>query len=140
MTGLSSMHQTVALSLTAFVSLMVGGTGGYAYTNSIHAGKFADLTDQIATLQTKVDEYEAAARPEAPSGEEALSAIRKLIFFGGVKKGGHRTVQVGCHCSRRGLLPHNHGQARPCPAQGAALCQNRRRLGITELMKKGENP
>ncbi|MCB1467558.1 MAG: hypothetical protein KDK08_10555 [Rhizobiaceae bacterium] len=80
------MHQRVVPSLTAFVSLVVGGAGGYAYTNSIHAGKFADLTHQIATLQTKVDGYEAAGRPEAPSDEEALSAIHKLIFFGGVKK------------------------------------------------------
>ena len=70
----------------AFVSLMIGGVGGYAYTNWIHASEVADLTEQITTLQKKVGEYEAAARPEAPSDEEALAAIRKLIFFGGVKK------------------------------------------------------
>ncbi|WP_315929020.1 hypothetical protein [Mesorhizobium sp. SP-1A] len=79
------MHQTAALSLTAFVSLMVGGAGGYAYTNSIHAGEVADLTGQIAALQMKVDECEAAARLDVPSDEEALAAIRKLIFFGGAK-------------------------------------------------------
>ena len=80
------MHQRVALSLTAFVSLMVGGAGGYAYSNSIHASEVADLTGQIAALQVKVDESEAAAKLEVPSDEEALAAIRKLIFFGGVKK------------------------------------------------------
>jgi hypothetical protein len=80
------MHQTVALSLTAFVSLMVGGAGGYAYSNSIHASEVADLTRQIATLQKEVDKFKSAARLEAPSDEEALAAIRKLIFFGGVKK------------------------------------------------------
>lgn len=86
MTGMSSMHQTVALSLTAFVSLMVGGAGGYAYTNSIHAGEIADLTGQIAALQEMVDESDAAAKLEVLSDEEALVAIHKLIFFGGVKK------------------------------------------------------
>jgi hypothetical protein len=80
------MHRTAALSLTAFVSLVVGGAGGYAYSNSIHASEVADLTGQIAALQEKVDESEAAARLEVPSDEEALAAIRKLIFFGGVKK------------------------------------------------------
>lgn len=80
------MHQRVALSLMAFVSLMIGGVGGYAYTNWIHASKIADLIGQVATLQTKVDKFESAARLEAPSDEEALAAIRKLIFFGGVKK------------------------------------------------------
>lgn len=80
------MHQTVALSLTAFVSLMVGGAGGYAYSNSIHASEAAELTGQIAALQEKVDKFKSAARLEVPSDEEALAAIRKLIFFGGVKK------------------------------------------------------
>jgi hypothetical protein len=80
------MYQTAALSLTAFVSLMVGSAGGYDYSNSIHASEVADLTDQIAALLKKVDECEAAAKLEAPSDEEALAAIRKLIFFGRVKK------------------------------------------------------
>ncbi|WP_137113889.1 hypothetical protein [Mesorhizobium sp. GR13] len=78
------MNQTVTLSLTGFVSLVVGGAGGYAYTNSIHASYVADLTGQIAALQKKVDEYEAA-KLDVPSDQEALAAIRKLIFFGGVR-------------------------------------------------------
>jgi hypothetical protein len=41
------MHQRVALSLMAFVSLMIGGVGGYAYTNWIHASKIADLIGQV---------------------------------------------------------------------------------------------
>ncbi|RFC64805.1 hypothetical protein [Mesorhizobium denitrificans] len=98
------MNQTVTLSLTGFVSLVVGGAGGYAYTNSIYAGKHADLTEQIATLQKKVDEYEAATRLEVPSDREALAAIRKLIFFGGVKKvatdqGQKDAVAPGAVCS-----------------------------------------
>jgi hypothetical protein len=80
------MHQTAALSLTAFVSRVVGGAGGYAYTNLIHASEVADLTRQNATLQKEVDESEAAAKLKIPSDEEALAAIRRFIFFGGVKK------------------------------------------------------
>ena len=80
------MNQSVRLSLMGFVSLIVGAAGGYAYANAIQAVKLADLTDQIATLQKKVDAYEAATSLEAPSDNEALAAIRKLIFFGGVKK------------------------------------------------------
>jgi hypothetical protein len=80
------MNQTVNLGVTGFVSLIVGVAGGYVYANSIHATKVADLAGQIATLQKKVDEYGAAARLEVPSDEEALAAIRKLMFFGGVKK------------------------------------------------------
>jgi len=80
------MHQTAALSLTAFVSLVVGGAGGYVYSNLIHASEVVNLTGQIAALQEKVDESGAAAKLDVPSDEEALAAIRKLIFFGGVKK------------------------------------------------------
>ncbi|MBN9550483.1 MAG: hypothetical protein J0H31_16810 [Alphaproteobacteria bacterium] len=69
------MHQTAALSLTAFVSRVVGGAGGYAYTNLIHASEVADLTRQNATLQKEVDESEAAAKLKIPSDEEALAAI-----------------------------------------------------------------
>lgn len=83
---------------------MIGGVGGYAYTNSIHAGRFEDLTSQIGTLQTKDDKFESAARLEAPSDEEALAAIRKLIFFGGVKKAAFEqckqdAVATGVVCS-----------------------------------------
>ena len=80
------MNQAFRLSLTGFVSLIVGAAGGYTYTNAIHAVKFADLKAQIATLHKKVNAYDTAARLEVPSDNEALAAIRKLIFFGGVKK------------------------------------------------------
>ncbi|MCO5067033.1 MAG: hypothetical protein M9924_21945 [Rhizobiaceae bacterium] len=76
------MNQTVTLSLTGLVSLIVGAAGSYAYTNSIQANKLADLTGQIATLQKKVDDYEAAAKVEAPSNEEALAAVRKRMMSG----------------------------------------------------------
>ena len=80
------MNQAFRLSLTGFVSLIVGAACGYAYTNAIHLVKLADLTAQIATLQKQVDAYGAATRLEVPSDKEALAAIRKLIFFGSVKK------------------------------------------------------
>lgn len=80
------MNQTVNLGLTGLVSLIVGVAGGYAYTNSIQATKVADITGQIVILQKKVDEYEAAAKVETPSNDEALAAVRKLIFFGSVTK------------------------------------------------------
>lgn len=70
------MHQRVALSLTAFVSLVVGGAGGYVYSNLIHASEVVNLTGQIAALQEKVDESEAAAKLEVSPDEEALAAIR----------------------------------------------------------------
>lgn len=65
---------------------MVVGAGGYVYSNLIHASEVVNLTGLIAALQEKVEESEAAAKLEVPSDEEALAAIRKLIFFGGVKK------------------------------------------------------
>lgn len=80
------MNQVIRLSLTGFVSLIVGAAGGYACTHAIYAVQLADLTAQIATLQKKVDAYDTAANLEVPSDGEALAAIHKLIFFGGVKK------------------------------------------------------
>ncbi|HMN80957.1 MAG TPA: hypothetical protein PKA20_13625 [Burkholderiaceae bacterium] len=80
------MNQVVNLGVTGLVSLIVGGVGGHVYANSVHATKVADLAGQIATLQKKVDEYGSAVRLEVPSDGEALAAIRKLMFFGGVKK------------------------------------------------------
>ncbi len=80
------MNQTVNLGVTGLVSLIVGVAGGYVYASSIHTTKVEELAGQITTLQKKVDEYEAATRLEVPSDGEALAAIRKLIFFGGVKK------------------------------------------------------
>jgi hypothetical protein len=80
------MTQTVNSGVTGLVSLFVGVAGGYVYASSIHATKVAELAGQIATLQKKVDEYGAAERLEVPSDGEALAAIRKLMFFGGVKK------------------------------------------------------
>jgi outer membrane murein-binding lipoprotein Lpp len=78
------MNQTVTLSLTALVSLVVGGAASYAYTNSIQANKIADFNGQIATLQKQVDEFEAAKKLDVPSDDEATAAVRKIMFFGDV--------------------------------------------------------
>ena len=74
------MNQTVNLGLTGLVSLIVGVAGGHAYTSSIQATKVTDLTGQIAILQKKIDAYEAAAKVETPSNDEALAAVRKNVY------------------------------------------------------------
>ena len=129
------MNQTVTLSLTALVSLVVGAAGSYAYTNSIQANKIADLTSEIAALQTRVDEFEAAAKLEVPTDEEATAALAGHVFSGRsirIDQCQKDTMTPGVVCS--GVVITKHGSNMP---KDASFCKNQRRLDLTPLIIRG---
>ncbi|MCX8571103.1 hypothetical protein [Aminobacter sp. MET-1] len=108
------MNQTVSLSITGLVSLLIGVGGGYAVANNVQATKIADLTTQLATLQKQVDEYQEASRLDAPTSEEASAALQSGVFSGGsisVDECQKDTVTPGVVCS--GLVVTKNGTQMP---------------------------
>jgi hypothetical protein len=108
------MNQNITLTITGLVSLLIGVGSGYAVANNAQANKIAELTTQVATLQKQVDEFQAVAKLDAPTSEQATAALQSGVFSGGsikVDECQKDTMTPGVVCS--GTVVTKHGSQMP---------------------------